>query len=101
MASKPKLAVAVESAVLSGIPKSRSNRRPWQRMALSLLGIVIVAIMWRWATLHLYALPQAALAAFTSITNNSFYVIGAIVIFMVTGKLIYDWKSRSSGPPGS
>ena len=71
------------------------KRRTWQRLTLSLFGIVIVAAMWRWATFHLYALPQYSIAAFTSITNNASYVIGAIVIFMVTGRLVYDWKNQT------
>ena len=72
------------------------HRKPWQRTALSVLGIAIVAGMWRWATYHLYSLPSAALAPFTSITNNSFYVIGSIVVFMVTGRLVYEWKNKIS-----
>lgn len=44
---------------------------------------------------HLYTLPQQSLAGFVTITTNSFYVIGAIVIFMVTGRLIYEWKLGS------
>ncbi len=64
-------------------------------MALSLIGIGIIIAEWRWAVFHLYALPAQSIAAFTSITVNANYVIGAIVIFMVTGKLIYDWKNTT------
>jgi hypothetical protein len=64
----------------------------WQRLSLSVLGIILIQISWRWAVCHLYTLPSEALAGFVTITTNSFYVIGAIVIFMVTGKLIYEWK---------
>ena len=66
--------------------------RSWQRQLLSLLGIIVIAGNWRWATGHLYQLPASALPAFTSITNNAHYVIGVIVIFAVTGKTITDYR---------
>ncbi len=69
--------------------------RTWQRLALSMFGILIVVGNWRWATYHLYSMPETSVAAYQSITNNSFYVVGAIVVFMVTGKLIYDWKNET------
>lgn len=75
--------------------KDEESRRPWQRMTLSLLGVVIIAVNWRWAVTHLYSLPEHSIAGFTSITNNAAYVIGAIVVFMVTGKIIYDWKNKT------
>lgn len=71
------------------------QRTPWQRMTLSLVGIIIIVLCWRWAVCHLYTLPEAALAGFVSLTTNSFYVIAAIVIFMVTGRLVYEWKNRT------
>ncbi len=87
------------------IPKKREKdtlfekelkRVPWQRLALSLIGIATVAGMWRWAVLHLYTIPEHAVVAFSSVTNNAFYVIAAIVVFMVSGKMIYDWKHQSA-----
>jgi len=63
-----------------------------QRFLISLIGIILVQISWRWAVAHLYTLPPEALAGFVSITTNTLYITGAIVIFMVTGKLVYDWK---------
>lgn len=63
-----------------------------QRLIISLIGIILVQIGWRWAVSHLYSLPHEALAGFVSITTNAMYITGAIVIFMVTGKLVYDWK---------
>lgn len=71
-------------------PKSR------QRLVLSLAGVAIIAGMWEWAVQHLYTMPEPAIAAFTSITTNAFYVIGAVVIFMVTGRLIYEWKNQTA-----
>ena len=68
----------------------------WQRLVLSLVGIVLIQISWRWAVAHLYTLPHEAYAGFVTITTNSFYVIGAIVIFMVTGRLVYEWKMGTS-----
>lgn len=68
------------------------HKTTWQRLVLSLIGIVTIQISWRWAVAHLYTMPEPAIAGFVSITTNSFYVIGAIVIFMVTGRLVYEWK---------
>ena len=65
-------------------------------MMLSATGIILIQISWRWAIAHLYTLPHEAYASFTSITTNSFYCIGAIVIFMVTGRLVYEWKMGTS-----
>ena len=67
----------------------------WQRFTLSLIGIGILVGKWQWGVWHLYSLPLESYSSFTSITTNNDYVIGAIVIFMVTGKLIYDWKNIS------
>lgn len=68
----------------------------WQRLVLSITGVLVIELSWRWAVCHLYTLPTPALAGFVSITTNAFYVIGAIIIFMVTGKLIYEWKMGTS-----
>jgi hypothetical protein len=72
------------------------NRVPWQRLALSILGIAICLFEWRWATEHLYSLPAGAIAAFTTITVNSLYVVGALVVFFVTGRLVYEWKATTA-----
>lgn len=64
----------------------------WQRLALSLTGVLVISGSWRWAVAHLYTLPIPALAGFVSITTNAFYVIGSIIIFMVTGRLVYEWR---------
>lgn len=72
------------------------TRTPWQRLFASLVGIGIVLLDWRWAVNHLYSLPEHSISAFVSITNNAHYVIGSIVIFMITGKLIFDWKNQTA-----
>jgi len=74
------------------------NKLPptWQRLVLSIIGVLVIELSWRWAVCHLYTLPTPALAGFVSITTNAFYVIGAIIIFMVTGKLVYEWKMGTS-----
>lgn len=72
------------------------NKAGYQRLILSSFGVAIIAGSWRWAVNHLYTMPEHSIQGFTSITNNSFYVIAAIVIFMVTGRLIYDWKNTTS-----
>jgi len=61
-------------------------------MVLSLAGILLIMGSWRWAVCHLYTLPTPALAGFVSLTANAFYVVGSIVIFMVTGRLVYEWR---------
>lgn len=63
----------------------------WQRLTLSLFGICIIEVSWRWAVGHLYSLPTPALAGFVSLTTNSMYVIGSIVVFMITGRMVYEW----------
>jgi hypothetical protein len=63
-----------------------------QRFLISLIGIILIQISWRWSVAHLYTLPTEAIAGFVSITTNTLYITGAIVIFMVTGRLVYDWK---------
>lgn len=68
----------------------------WQRMFLSIVGIFTIEGSWRWAIAHLYTLPTYAIAGFVSITTNCFYVVGSIVIFMVTGRLIYEWRMNTS-----
>jgi hypothetical protein len=67
----------------------------WQRLVLSTIGVITIEGSWRWAVAHLYTLPAQSIAGFVTITTNSFYVIGAIVIFMVTGRLVYEWKLGS------
>ena len=72
------------------------TRTPWQRLVLSLVGIAVIGLAWHIAIQHLYTLTnEHALAAFTTITTNAFYVVAAIVIFMVTGRLVYEWKMQS------
>ena len=72
------------------------DRMPWQRMTLTAIGIVIIVVKWQWSVWHLYSLPEPSYSSFTTITINSDYVIGALVIFFVTGKLLYDWKNATT-----
>ena len=74
----------------------QKKRTPWQRLALSLCGIAVIGATWHVAVQHLYSLRPEALAAFTTLTVNSQYVVGAIVIFMVTGRLVYEWKVNTA-----
>ena len=67
-----------------------------QRFLISLIGIILIQISWRWSIAHFYSLPPEAYAGFVSITTNTLYITGAIVIFMVTGRLVYDWKMNTS-----
>ena len=72
------------------------SKKSWQRLTLSMIGLFIVQAVWMQAITHLYHLPPEALAAFTTITVNSQYVTAAIVIFMVTGRLVYEWKMNTA-----
>ncbi len=63
-----------------------------QRLIVSLVGIGLIQASWRWSICHLYTLPEVALAGFVTITTNTLYVTGAIVIFLVTGRMVYDWR---------
>ena len=74
----------------------RLNKVVSQRLVVSLVGILIVQLSWKWATLHFYSLPPEAFAGFVTITTNAMYVTGAIVVFMVTGRMVYDWKMGTS-----
>ncbi len=67
-----------------------------QRLIISLIGIALIQASWRWAVAHLYTLPEIALAGFVTITTNTLYVTGAIVVFLVTGRMVYDWKMGTS-----
>jgi hypothetical protein len=67
-----------------------------QRLVVSLIGIALIQASWRWAVEHLYTLPEIAIAGFVTITTNTLYVTGAIVIFLVTGRMVYDWKMGTS-----
>jgi hypothetical protein len=74
----------------------RLNKAVSQRLVVSLVGIAVIQASWRWATEHFYSLPPEAFAGFVTITANSMYVTGAIVVFMVTGRMVYDWKMGTS-----
>jgi 5-methylcytosine-specific restriction endonuclease McrA len=76
--------------------ESTPQPRTWRHLTLSLLGIIIILIMWRWSVGHLYMLPAHSIAAFTSITTNAFYTISAILIFLITGHLLYNWSNATT-----
>ena len=82
--------------IMAVLPIKNALQTPWQRLVLSIAGILTIEASWRWAVAHLYTLPPEAIAGFVTITTNSFYVIGSIVIFMVTGKMIYEWKLNTA-----
>lgn len=69
------------------------NKRPWQRLALSLFGVICTMLIWHVAIDKLEGIKPEAIASFTTLTVNTQYVIGIIVIFMVTGKMVTDWKT--------
>jgi cytochrome b subunit of formate dehydrogenase len=65
-----------------------------------MFGITIIAVQWRWAVNHIYSIAglhsDVAMTAFVSITQSAFYVIGAIVVFLVTGLTLFNWTQTSS-----
>jgi len=74
---------------------SLRQRSTWHKLFVCLLGIAIVVGIWQWATWHLYSLPPESISAFTSITTSCLYVISSIVMFFITGKVLYDWKNTT------
>lgn len=68
----------------------------WQRLSLSLLGIGIITWLWHHAVLHLYTLPGSSVAGFTTITTHAFYAVAVIIVFMITGRLVWEWAASSS-----
>ena len=72
------------------------NTKSWQRLTLSLLGIIIILAIWRWSVAHLYTLPESSISAFAQLTSNSFYTISSIVIFMISGRMLYEWKMNTA-----
>lgn len=53
-------------------------------------------LIWHIAIERLSGIKPDYIAAFTTLTVNTQYVIGAIIIFMVTGKLVYDWRNETA-----
>ncbi len=72
------------------------NKKSWHRLVLSLVGIAIVWATWRVAIEELKSFPVQAIAAFTTITTSCLYAVMAIVIFMVTGRMVYEWKMNTA-----
>lgn len=70
--------------------------RTWRRVAISVFGLVILVINWRWAVAHLYTLPERSIAAFASLTQALFYTVSVIVVFLVTGLTFFSWTASSS-----
>jgi uncharacterized membrane protein len=69
------------------------KKRSWHRLILSLFGIACAMWIWNISIEKLRDMPLATISAFTTLTVNTQYVIGAIIIFMVTGRLVYEWKN--------
>lgn len=72
------------------------NRKSWQRLTLSILGIICAMVVWQISIDRLASVRPDSVSAFTTLTVNTQYVIAAIIIFMVTGRLIYDWKNSTA-----
>jgi hypothetical protein len=98
MADPPNTACPDPSPVLVAgtFPLQPAPQKSWHRLALSVFGITIISAMWAWAVYHVYHLPPEKLGAFTSITTNCFYSIAVIVIFMITGRLVWEWSQSSN-----
>jgi hypothetical protein len=72
------------------------TRFPWQRFTVSILGIGVILFEWRWATNHLYSLPVTSISGFTSITTNAMYTIAVLVVFFVTGQVVWNWANQTT-----
>lgn len=70
--------------------------RTWRRVSISVFGLIILVIDWRWAVAHLYTLPEHSIAAFSSLTQALFYTVSVIVVFLVTGLTFFSWTASSS-----
>jgi hypothetical protein len=66
------------------------------RLILSLFGILILAVTWWWTIQYLYTLKDSAISGFVSITTNFFYSVASIVIFMISGRMLYEWKLNTA-----
>lgn len=71
------------------------NKKSWHRLILSLLGIALCWLTWHTAITELQKVRPETIASFTTLTVNTQYVIAAIIIFMVTGRLVYEWKMNT------
>jgi len=69
-----------------------NKRKPWQRLALSILGIIILTAVWWVAIQHLYTLKVEAYASFTTLTGYFILGVTSIIGIMITGKAIVDMK---------
>ena len=72
------------------------SRRSWHRLVLSLIGIALTWATWRMAIDELARVKPEAIASFTTITVNALYVIASIIIFMISGRMIYEWKVNTA-----
>ena len=71
------------------------NKKSWHRLALSLFGVICTMLIWHIAIERLSGIKPDYVAAFTTLTVNTQYVVGSIIVFMVTGKLVSDWKMNT------
>lgn len=76
--------------MVSAPPKS------WHRLALSLFGIICNTAVWAWAVSFIYHLPAEKLGSFTSLTTNVLYTNAVIIVFMITGRLVWEWSNSTS-----
>jgi hypothetical protein len=94
---EPPPAVVVAPVVT---PVVKPVHRTWRRVILSLFGISLISLHWRWAVNHIYSLTalhdDAAIVAFTSITQSAMYAISAMVVFLVTGLTFFSWSQSTS-----
>ena len=72
------------------------NRKSWQRLTLSLFGILCNMLIWKISIGGLASVRADCVSAYTTLTVNTQYVNAAIIVFMVTGKIFMDWKNATA-----
>lgn len=90
----------MEALPIIGMPSRKprhKGRFPWQRLALSAIALVTMVGTWRWATYHLYSLPEHSLASFEKFTLALMRNSTVVVSFFISGKMVSDiWTMRKS-----
>jgi hypothetical protein len=61
-----------------------------------MFGITLNTGIWAWAVAHIYHLPAEKLSAFVTLSTHAMYTNAIIIVFMITGRLVWEWSNASS-----